>query len=396
MISVSCLDSKYLNNNNWYGRFQLIPFRKGEGLTIANALRRTLLTEKSNFYISWVDWYNAEIPYSILTGMRESIFDVLLNLKQIIFTSDLLLFVDRTKSPYKSPPGSKFDQVSRNSPKKKTESLPMGNFFPRKQFWGTKRNFSRVGTKNSYLSYRETESLPMGFPDLTSNIRGTEENISTIGLFRNEFKMFQHSNFSKGSRVSKNRFANHVISFSSQKKNGFIQIDSEKEESSYIGSICVKGPAVITAKHLKLPKGLKCIDPEKYLLTLADDGIFYVRFAIRISLPGVGEKMNPWVSSNYTDYLNEKMLPSTWKTILPVEDKIPTPRLFSQIPRFQKFSNKGDRNVVLPFYEKRDNKKNLQKYQTPLVSFSSLSINDSLTDFRSGAAEKFKKAPIED
>ena len=89
MISIVCIDSKLLNNNNWYGRFQLAPFRKSEGLTIANALRRTLLAEKSNFFISWVDFYNAEIPYSVLTGMRESIFDILLNLKQIIFTSEI-------------------------------------------------------------------------------------------------------------------------------------------------------------------------------------------------------------------------------------------------------------------------------------------------------------------
>ena len=91
MISISCLESKLLNNNNWYGRFQLAPFRKGEGLTVANALRRTLLADKSNFYITWVDFYNAEIPYSVLTGMRESIFDILLNLKQIIFTSDIIM-----------------------------------------------------------------------------------------------------------------------------------------------------------------------------------------------------------------------------------------------------------------------------------------------------------------
>ena len=91
MVSISCLESKLLNNNNWYGRFQLAPFQKGEGLTVANALRRTLLAEKSNLFITWVDFYNAEIPYSVLTGMRESIFDILLNLKQVIFTSDNIL-----------------------------------------------------------------------------------------------------------------------------------------------------------------------------------------------------------------------------------------------------------------------------------------------------------------
>ena len=57
----------------------------------------------------------------------------------------------------------------------------------------------------------------------------------------------------------------------------------EWAEGVNIGYICVKGPAIITAKHLKLPKGLKCIDPEKYLLTLADDGFFYIRFAIQVS-----------------------------------------------------------------------------------------------------------------
>ena len=59
--------------------------------------------------------------------------------------------------------------------------------------------------------------------------------------------------------------------------------EGERAESLNVGYICVKGPAVITAKHLKLPKGLKCVDPNKYILTLSDDGIFYIRFAIQIS-----------------------------------------------------------------------------------------------------------------
>ena len=106
MISISCLESKLLNNNNWYGRFQLAPFQKGEGLTIANALRRTLLAEKRAFFITWVDFYNAEIPYSVLTGMRESIFDILLNLKQVIFTSDKIL--PNSRHFFKMPSNTNF------------------------------------------------------------------------------------------------------------------------------------------------------------------------------------------------------------------------------------------------------------------------------------------------
>nr|YP_010260890.1 RNA polymerase alpha subunit [Cephaleuros virescens]UIB38644.1 RNA polymerase alpha subunit [Cephaleuros virescens] len=179
MIRVSCIDSKFLNNNNWYGRFQLMPFKKGEGLTIANALRRTLLMEKSNFFISWVDLYNAEIPYSILTGMRESIFDILLNLKQIIFTSNHFI-----------------------------SSIPL---------------------KKSVFSEKKKEKRA----SLLSN--------------RNPLALLAYNfGFSQGQ-----------------------------------GYICVKGPGIITAKNLKLPKGFKCLDPEKYLLTLSDDGLFYLRFAIK-------------------------------------------------------------------------------------------------------------------
>ncbi len=64
-----------------------------------------------------------------------------------------------------------------------------------------------------------------------------------------------------------------------------------------VGYICVKGPAIITAKHLKLPKGLKCVDPDKYILTLSDDGIFYIRFAIQTSnFDLFGLEVSPTVS----------------------------------------------------------------------------------------------------
>ena len=175
MISIVCLDSKLLSNNNWYGRFQLAPFRKREALTIANALRRTLLAEKSNFYISWVDFYNAEIPYSVLAGMRESIFDILVNLKQIIFTSDIIISQNFNPADFVIP-----------------------------------------------------------------------------------FKNFQKDK---------------------EKKTLFDRQDQLLDPVN-IAYICVKGPATIYGKNLKLPKGLKCINPDQYIVTLSDDGLFFLRFAI--------------------------------------------------------------------------------------------------------------------
>ena len=48
-LLLSCIESRVENSRNFYGRFQLGPFVLGQGLTIANSLRRSLLSEISGF-----------------------------------------------------------------------------------------------------------------------------------------------------------------------------------------------------------------------------------------------------------------------------------------------------------------------------------------------------------
>ena len=85
---LTCIESRIENNTTFYGRFQLGPFDGGQGLTIANALRRVLLSELSGLAIVAVDIQGVTHEYSYLKGIRESILDILLNLKQIVLTSD--------------------------------------------------------------------------------------------------------------------------------------------------------------------------------------------------------------------------------------------------------------------------------------------------------------------
>nr|YP_009105939.1 alpha subunit of RNA polymerase [Gloeotilopsis sterilis]AIT94792.1 alpha subunit of RNA polymerase [Gloeotilopsis sterilis] len=85
---LTCIESRIENNTTFYGRFQLGPFEGGQGLTIANALRRVLLSELSGLAIVAVDIQGVTHEYSYLKGIRESILDILLNLKQIVLTSD--------------------------------------------------------------------------------------------------------------------------------------------------------------------------------------------------------------------------------------------------------------------------------------------------------------------
>jgi DNA-directed RNA polymerase alpha subunit len=85
-VLLSCIESRIENNRSFYGRFQLGPFDLGQGLTVATALRRTLLSELTGIAITAVTIQGASHEYSTLHGVRESVLDILLNLKQIVFS----------------------------------------------------------------------------------------------------------------------------------------------------------------------------------------------------------------------------------------------------------------------------------------------------------------------
>nr|AKZ21117.1 alpha subunit of RNA polymerase [Prasiola crispa] len=86
-LLLSCIESRIESDRNLYSRFQLGPFDKGQGLTIANVMRRTLLSELSGFAIVCVEIPGVSHEYSNLKGIRESVLDLLLNLKQIVLIS---------------------------------------------------------------------------------------------------------------------------------------------------------------------------------------------------------------------------------------------------------------------------------------------------------------------
>lgn len=86
-LTLSCIESRVEDNRSFYGRFQLGPFDVGQGLTIANAIRRTLLSELQGLAIVAVEIEGAFHEYSTLPGIQESVLDLLLNLKNVVLTS---------------------------------------------------------------------------------------------------------------------------------------------------------------------------------------------------------------------------------------------------------------------------------------------------------------------
>ena len=97
---ISCQESRIENPRSFYGCFYIGPFNSSQSLTVANALRRTLLSELSGIAITSVEIQGAVHEYSTLPGIRDSVLDILLNLKEIVLKSFLTDPVRPEKNNY--------------------------------------------------------------------------------------------------------------------------------------------------------------------------------------------------------------------------------------------------------------------------------------------------------
>jgi DNA-directed RNA polymerase subunit alpha len=86
---LTCKECILENPRKFYGAFYLGPFNNSQSLTIANGLRRTLLSEISGLGIQMVEIEGVEHEFCTYPGLRESILDLLLNFKQIVLVSNL-------------------------------------------------------------------------------------------------------------------------------------------------------------------------------------------------------------------------------------------------------------------------------------------------------------------
>ena len=84
---VSSIESRLQDNGELYGRFHLGTFVEGQALTVANALRRTLLSEIPGFVVTSVQIEGANHEFATLPGIHESVLNILLNIKRMAITT---------------------------------------------------------------------------------------------------------------------------------------------------------------------------------------------------------------------------------------------------------------------------------------------------------------------
>jgi DNA-directed RNA polymerase subunit alpha len=72
-----------------YGLFEVSPLPRGYGHTLGNALRRILYSSLRGSGVTSVQFKGIDHEYSTLDGIKETVVDIILNLKQVKFKSNL-------------------------------------------------------------------------------------------------------------------------------------------------------------------------------------------------------------------------------------------------------------------------------------------------------------------
>nr|AKI29352.1 RNA polymerase alpha chain [Selaginella uncinata] len=83
-----CIESKVDNERSCYSRFIISPLKIGQASTLGIAMRRALLGELEGACITsagFPERINHE--YSAIAGVRESVHEILMNLKEIVLTA---------------------------------------------------------------------------------------------------------------------------------------------------------------------------------------------------------------------------------------------------------------------------------------------------------------------
>lgn len=86
-FQIECIESRTKSTREHYGHFILEPLNKGQGITIGNSLRRTILSDLQGTAIVAVRIAGVNHEFSTITGVREDVLEIILNLKEVILKS---------------------------------------------------------------------------------------------------------------------------------------------------------------------------------------------------------------------------------------------------------------------------------------------------------------------
>jgi DNA-directed RNA polymerase subunit alpha len=102
MFQIQYLESKSKIPTEFYSKYSIGPFIKGQSTTIGNALRRVLLSNLQGLAVTGVRIKGIDHEFSTIPNVREDVVDILLNIKQIVLkgtVTEPILARLKTKNP---------------------------------------------------------------------------------------------------------------------------------------------------------------------------------------------------------------------------------------------------------------------------------------------------------
>jgi DNA-directed RNA polymerase subunit alpha len=85
MVQIKLLETSVNTDKTYSSSFLIEPLEIGQGITLGNTLRRTLLSDLSSFAITSFRLNNLKHEFTTVKGLREDILELILNLRSIIF-----------------------------------------------------------------------------------------------------------------------------------------------------------------------------------------------------------------------------------------------------------------------------------------------------------------------
>ena len=86
-FQIECIESKIEGARKQYGHFVIDALKQGQAITMGNSLRRTILSDLTGTSIVAVRIAGINHEFSTITGVREDVLEILLNLKEIVLKS---------------------------------------------------------------------------------------------------------------------------------------------------------------------------------------------------------------------------------------------------------------------------------------------------------------------
>ncbi len=82
---IKLVEAKTCSESGACSTFVIEPLEAGQGVTLGNAIRRTLLSDLSGYAITGLRINNLQHEFSVIPSLREDVAEMLLNLKKIVF-----------------------------------------------------------------------------------------------------------------------------------------------------------------------------------------------------------------------------------------------------------------------------------------------------------------------